>query len=147
MSPYPAPSVVVAPEGCSMLLQFHLLEKDSPLMSRFPQPCSVCGKLTGGASRCSVHEREYQASRNRSRGERASGSEARRARKSELYNYAYRQEAKRIRDTATHCHICKQPFVQGDKIEADHLIAGVAGSPLAPAHRRCNQSRGNRPLW
>lgn len=129
-----------------MLLLFRLLVKGSPPMSRFPQPCAVCGALTKGASRCEIHEREYIANRNRSRGARAMADPARQARKAQLYNYAYRQEAKRIRDTATHCHICKQAFVEGDKIEADHLIAGMADSPLAPAHRRCNQSRGNRPL-
>ena len=115
-------------------------------MSRFPQPCAVCGTLTAGASRCEVHEREYIANRNRSTGARAAGNDARRAKKSQLYNHAYRQQAKLIRETATHCHICRQAFVDGDKIEADHLIAGIPDSPLAPAHRRCNQSRGNRPL-
>lgn len=130
-----------------MLLLFRLSEKALLQMSRFPQPCSVCGTLTKGASRCDVHEKEYIANRNRSRGARATADPARQARKAQLYNYAYRQEAKRIRDTATHCHICRQAFVEGDKIEADHLIAGVADSPLAPAHRRCNQSRGDKPLW
>ena len=110
-------------------------------MSRFPQPCSECGRLTGGGSRCEVHEREYKARRNHNR-----PSYERQTKKSQLYNYAYRQEAKKIRDTATHCHICSQPFVEGDRIEADHLIAGEIGSPLAAAHRRCNQSRGDKPL-
>lgn len=111
-------------------------------MSRFPQPCAECGALTSGGSRCDVHERDYRNRRNARSGARTD----RQAHKSKLYNYAYRQEAKKIRETATHCHICKQAFVEGDRIEADHLIAGEIGSPLAPAHRRCNQSRGNRPL-
>ena len=145
MSPYPALSVEEAPDDNSMLLQFPSSEKVSPLMSKFPQPCSVCGTLTAGASRCPAHEREYQANRNRTRGPRA-GDEARRARKSQLYNYAYRQEAKRIKENATHCHICRKPFVEGDRVEADHLIAGMIGSPLAPAHRECNQRRGDKPL-
>jgi len=114
-------------------------------MSRFPQPCAECGTLTSGGSRCDVHERDYRARRNRSQGARATDP-TRRARKAELYNYAYRKQAKLIRDTATHCHICRQAFLEGDKIEADHLIAGSPDSPLAAAHRRCNQSRGNRPL-
>ena len=114
-------------------------------MSRFPQPCAECGRLTGGGSRCEVHEREYKARRNHSQGGGV-GDPARQAKKSQLYNYAYRQEAKRIRETATHCHICRQAFVEGDKIEADHLIAGLVGSPLAAAHRRCNQSRGDKAL-
>lgn len=126
-----------------MLLQFHLLEKDLPLMSKFPQPCGVCGTLTAGASRCPQHERDYQRKRNARSGV---GDETRRAKKAQLYNYAYRQEAKRIRDTATHCHICNQPFVEGDRVEADHIIPGLIGGPLAAAHRRCNQSRGDKPL-
>jgi hypothetical protein len=124
-----------------MLLQYLLLERALPLMSRFPQPCSVCGKLTKESSLCEVHEREMKARRARSR-----QSPERQALKSQLYNYAYRQEAKRIRETATHCHICRQPFVEGDKIEADHLIAGDIGGALLPAHRRCNQSRGAKPI-
>lgn len=113
-------------------------------MTKFPQPCLVCGGLTTGKSRCDVHEKEYLNNRNRRTG--ADASEDRRARKSQLYNYAYRQEAKRIRETATHCHICKRAFVEGDKIEADHLIAGLIGGPLAAAHRRCNQSRGKTDI-
>ena len=143
--PLSATYAVTRPRGCSMLLLFRLSERGLPLMSRFPQPCSECGKLTAGSARCDQHEREYQARRNRSQGDRANNPQ-RLARKSQLYNHAYRQEAKRIKETATHCHICRQAFVEGDKIEADHLFAGVADSPLAPAHRRCNQSRGNRPL-
>lgn len=125
-----------------MLPQSHSLVRGSPPMSRFPQPCAVCGTLTKGASRCPQHEQEYQAQRNNRNGAR----QDRKAHKSQLYNYAYRQEAKRIRETATHCHICSQPFVDGDRVEADHLIAGMIGSPLAAAHRKCNQSRGNRQL-
>jgi hypothetical protein len=124
-----------------MLLLFLSSEKVLPPMSRFPQPCGVCGKLTKGQSLCDFHEREARARRaTRHR------NQERDAKKSQLYNYAYRQEAKRIRETATHCHICRQAFVEGDKIEADHLIAGVADSPLAPAHRKCNQSRGDKPI-
>jgi hypothetical protein len=125
-----------------MLLLFRLSERGLPPMSRFPQPCAECGALTSGGSRCDNHERDYRARRNARAGDRAD----RRAHKSQLYNHAYRQEAKRIRETATHCHICRQAFVEGDKIEADHLLAGVADSPLAPAHRRCNQSRGDKPI-
>lgn len=113
-----------------------------PAMSKFPQPCSVCGKLTAGEARCEVHQREYIRQRNSRNADRPS----RQAHKSELYNYAYRKQAKLVRESATHCHICKQPFVEGDRIEADHLLPGDPGSPLAPAHRICNQRRGNKPL-
>lgn len=66
--------------------------------------------------------------------------------KSQLYNYAYRKQAKLIRETATHCHICKEPFKDGDRIEADHLIPGSNEGGLAAAHRLCNQQRGAKPL-
>lgn len=123
---------------CEVHWQRLLLDQ---LMSRWPQPCSVCGTLTKGTSRCDAHEREYRIRRDRARQGRVDT-----ARKSNLYNSAYRREAKLIRDNATHCHICQQPFVEGDRIEADHIIPGLEGSPLAPAHRLCNQRRGNKPL-
>jgi hypothetical protein len=110
-------------------------------MPRFMQPCSKCGALSRGASLCETHRIEQSKARDRRRA-RTVDTE----RKSKLYNYAYRKEAKAIKETATHCHICREPFLEGDKIEADHLIAGMIGSPLAAAHRLCNQQRGNRPL-
>jgi hypothetical protein len=110
-------------------------------MGRWPQPCAVCGTLTKGANRCDPHEREY-------RQRRANAADARvdTRKKSQLYNYAYRQEAKRVKENATHCHLCKEPFLLGQPIEADHLQAGVSDSPLAAAHRLCNQRRGDKPL-
>ena len=116
------------------------------MTSKFPQPCSVCGALTKGASRCEPHDAQYKANRNRSAGARAVARADRSSYKSRLYNSQYRKDAKLIRDTATHCHICRQAFVEGDKIEADHIIPGDIGGPLAPAHRLCNQRRGSRPL-
>jgi len=122
------------------------------MTGKFPQPCSVCGALTKGASRCEPHDAQYRANRNRSAGARAVarqeikkrgvGPADRSSYKSKLYNSQYRKDAKLIRDTATHCHICKQAFTEGDKIEADHIIPGDIGGPLAPAHRPCNQRRG-----
>lgn len=111
-------------------------------MSRFPQPCSVCGVLTKGTARCETHEREYRQRRNNHNASRPE----RRLAKSKLYNSDYRKAAKIVRENATHCHLCKQPFVEGDRVEADHVIPNAVDSPLAPAHRHCNQSRGAKPL-
>jgi len=110
-------------------------------MPRFMQPCSKCGELTRGESLCQTHALERNKRRARVRDARQDTE-----RKSQLYNYAYRQEAKRIKEQATHCHICGIAFTDMDKVEADHLIAGMIGSPLAAAHRLCNQRRGNRTL-
>lgn len=66
--------------------------------------------------------------------------------KAKLYNSKYRKQAKLIRETATHCHLCGQAFVEGDRVEADHLIPNDVESPVAPAHRLCNQRRGAKPL-
>ena len=114
-------------------------------MPRFPQPCSVCGALSRAGSMCELHAAETKRKKELKRSrERAAANN--RPNKSQLYNYAYRQEAKRIKAEATHCHICGKPFVLGDRVEADHLLAGVIGSPLAAAHRLCNQQRGNKPI-
>ena len=58
----------------------------------------------------------------------------------------YKKAAAAIKATATHCHLCGQAFQNRNEITADHLRAGDPTSPLAPAHRKCNSSRGNRPL-
>ncbi len=110
-------------------------------MPRFQTPCLDCGRLSKAGSRCELCQSKRDAHR-RSRYE----TEEKKEKKKHLYNYAYRQRAKAIRDTATHCHICKQPFTPTDRIEADHLIPGHPDSPLAPAHRSCNQRRGDKPI-
>jgi hypothetical protein len=51
--------------------------------------------------------------------------------------------------TARVCHLCGKEFLEGDKIEADHLHPGTPVtdiSQLAPAHALCNQRRGNAYL-
>ena len=108
------------------------------LMPRFNTPCLDCGQLSRNGSRCG----ECQAQRNLVKQVRQD-TEARREKKKQLYNYAYRQRAKLVRENATHCHICKQGYRPNDPFEADHLVPGNPDSPLAPAHRSCNQSRGN----
>ena len=86
------------------------------------------------------------ADRQRKKDKARASDPVRYQRKRELYNNAYRKAAKELKATATHCHICKQPFVEGDRVEADHLIPGSNEGGLAAAHRLCNQRRGNRPL-
>ena len=149
-SPYPRPqgslpSVWYFPSQSSKRSSSNFQRKrlllNESLMGRWPQPCAVCGILTKGTSRCDLHEREY-----RQRRARAAEGRVDAQRKSKLYNYAYRQEAKRVKANATHCHLCKEPFLEGQPIEADHLIPGLVGSPLAAAHRICNQRRGAKPL-
>lgn len=110
-------------------------------MPKFNQPCTVCGLLTKGSSLCETHALQKSRQRGRARDSRQNTE-----RKGQLYNYAYRKEAKRIKAEATHCHLCGVAFVEGDKVEADHLVAGLIGGSLGAAHRLCNQRRGNRPL-
>ena len=110
-------------------------------MPRFNTPCLDCGKLSRAGSRCEQCSMKH----NRAKAQRYD-TEERRAKKKLLYNAEYRRRAKVVRDTATHCHICKQAFTVTDKVEADHLLPGNPDSPLAPAHRRCNQSRGDKAL-
>jgi hypothetical protein len=64
-----------------------------------------------------------------------------------IYNDArYRKIRAYLKATATHCHICKQPFTNRNDITADHLIPGDVNSPLDAAHGICNSRRGNKPL-
>lgn len=108
----------------------------------FNKPCLVCGVLSRG-TRCP----EHQAELNRKKEQHRVETPERKAKKRLLYNNPQYQAArKQLLATATHCHICKKAFTPSDKIEADHLIPGHPMSPLAPAHRLCNQRRGNKPL-
>lgn len=71
---------------------------------------------------------------------------ARRVRKETTGQYAgdYRRRAKAIRDHAEFCWLCGGGAREDDPWQADHVIPGDPNSPLAPAHRSCNASRGNR---
>jgi len=100
----------------------------------FARPCLKCGVLIRGGSYCTPHN------------PRARDTGARKEKKRNLYGGDYWKRAKLVRETATHCHLCGKQFVEGDRVEADHLIAGDPNSPLAPAHRECNNKRGNTPL-
>lgn len=108
----------------------------------FRRPCLDCGKLTDGANRCEVHEAAYRSKRNA-----RLDSLYRRQKKLAKYNSQYKQRAKQVRANAVACHICGRAFVPGDQIEADHLYPELMdASPLAAAHKKCNASRGNKPL-
>ena len=103
---------------------------------KFRKPCLKCGKLgEPGIAYCTLHETERIKRINDAKNARP------------LYrSAAYRQARKIIKDTATHCHLCGQAFTNREEITADHIIAGNPASPLAPAHRSCNSSRGNKPI-
>ena len=108
----------------------------------FNKPCLICGVLSR-ETRCEQHKRKPSTESQK----RKDADPVRKARKKALYgNKEYQAYRAQILATATHCHICKKAFVLGDKVEADHIIAGHPQSPLLPAHRLCNQRRGNKPL-
>jgi len=104
------------------------------------RPCLDCGTLTREGSRCPTH----QAQRNRIRNRHESPE--RKEKKAKLYNTAYQKHARAIRAGALLCHLCGGGARAGDPWEADHVEAGNINSPLLPAHRSCNQRRGNKPL-
>ena len=101
----------------------------------FHQPCLKCGNLVRGASYCTGCKPPKVDTPQRT------------AKKNFLYGGQYRKKAKQVKQTATHCHLCGKAFILGDTIEADHVYPELGHeSPLAPAHRKCNQARGNTPL-
>jgi 5-methylcytosine-specific restriction endonuclease McrA len=97
----------------------------------FRKPCLKCNQLTTEGSYCKG-----------CRPVRIESPE-RKAKKAALYNSDYRRQAKLIKQTATHCHICGKLFAWGDAIEADHIFPSQVDGPLAPAHRACNRRKGN----
>jgi hypothetical protein len=107
-------------------------------MGRFSRPCLKCGILTSGESYCVEHKPVKIRTE----------SPERRARKAQRYDSTYRRLAKYVRLTATRCHLCGEGPRYDDPWEADHLYPDQPGLEyeLAPAHRSCNQRRGNKPL-
>ena len=95
------------------------------------RPCLNCGTLTTLTTRCEPCAKQYELKHPKKKRPHYAGD--------------YRKRAKAIRDTATHCWLCGQTARHNDPWTADHVIAGDPASPLAPAHRSCNSSRGNRP--
>ena len=110
---------------------------------RLPRPCLKCNRLhRDRGDYCSSCRTEYQRKRE--------SNPYRMAKKKMMYggNYPARR-ASMVAETINNnlpCHICKQHFLTATEITADHLIPGDPNSPLAPAHKSCNSSRGNKPL-
>ena len=105
---------------------------------RFNKPCLACGSLSKD-NYCPTCKKakEKQRDANPIRVERKRG----------LYGPNYRRLAPIVKANATNCHLCGKGFIEGDPWEADHLYPHLGDlSPLLPAHRSCNQARGNKPL-
>jgi hypothetical protein len=116
-------------------------------LSRFPKPCPTCSTLyKSDKDYCPTCQEARDEKRKKATPTRVYSPE-RKLKKRHLYGGDYLPRAKLVRATATYCHICKQPFKPDDVIHADHLIPELgSASPLAAAHKRCNESRGNKPL-
>jgi hypothetical protein len=109
-------------------------------VGRFPKPCLDCGILTAGGNRCDEHEHLVQSLHN-----------AKRAAVKKLtgqYSGDYRKRAKLVRETALECHLCGGGARFNDPWVADHANPAEFGSNaiLLPAHKTCNEKRGNKPL-
>jgi len=109
----------------------------------FPKPCLKCKAIfTARSEYCDACRFERKPRQPAPRID----SPARKQKKALLYNSGYKKIARGIRYSATHCHLCHQPFTNIKEIQADHLIPGDPSSPLAAAHAKCNASRGNKEL-
>jgi hypothetical protein len=106
--------------------------------SQFARPCVVCGKLSKNGSYCEVCDQPRQ--------EAEKQRQSARKRNRPQYSGDYKRRAKIVRDSAVICHLCNEGARPNDPWHADHLIPGDINSPLAPAHKSCNESRGNKPL-
>lgn len=116
-------------------------------MPRFARPCLKCSSITAkGESYCPIHLAEIMQAREAKR----SQDPARQLKKKLLYNSEYRKLRSEIvahvRQFGATCHICGKAIAANQAIDIDHLQPGIISSDLAPTHRFCNRSRGNRPL-
>ena len=100
----------------------------------FQRPCLDCGQLTRLGSRCEKHQQVIDDKVNARKAQRT------------LYDSSHRKQAKIIKEFATHCWLCGEPFTDRSQIQADHVLAGRKDSILMPAHAKCNASRGNKPI-
>lgn len=103
---------------------------------KFRQPCIDCGELTRNGSRCEKHQRKID-------GERDSVRNARKKMTGQ-YSGDYQKRAREVREAAERCWLCGEGPRRDDPWQADHVVPGDRYSPLLPAHRSCNASRGNR---
>jgi 5-methylcytosine-specific restriction endonuclease McrA len=97
------------------------------------QVCLGCRRLTANGSRCESCEQKREAARNQSRPH---------------YQGDYRKRAAAVRQAAQRdpfatCWLCGEVAREGDPWTADHVVPGDPQSPLMPAHRSCNSSRGD----
>jgi hypothetical protein len=108
---------------------------------KFKRPCIECGQLgEPGYSRCPAHQTQIE--------QRIADRRQQVKANTKQYGGQYQRLARIIRQTATTCHLCGQPAKPNDPWEADHLYPGTpitSITQLAPAHRTCNQQRGNKP--
>ena len=105
---------------------------------RFNKPCLNCGRLSLN---------NYCDGCAKAREKQRDSDPIRVERKRRLYGPNYRRLAPIVKANATNCHICHEGYKANDPWEADHLFPHLGdASPLAPAHRSCNQARGNKPL-
>lgn len=103
---------------------------------KFRQPCVECGELSRNGSRCEKHQRKIDGERDA----------VRNARKKLTGQYSgdYQKRAREVREAAERCWLCGEGPRRNDPWQADHVVPGDPYSPLLPAHRSCNASRGNR---
>ena len=105
-----------------------------------PRRCISCGTLAP-RTRCQDCQRAWDRQRNARRPHYQDGYAARRN-AAVAYWHAI----------GAHCHLCGEPLEPERRwpdprsTTADHLTPGDPDSELAPAHARCNSSRGARPL-
>ena len=116
-------------------------------MKRFPRPCIDCGVLTTNTSRCPTHEVANQTKRQL----RQDSNIERRIKKARLYGasgqVSYKTKAKALRESNTHCYLCLKPKTETNRLEADHIYPSLFDqSPLLPAHRSCNNQKGNKGI-
>jgi hypothetical protein len=110
---------------------------------RFPRPCLQCNKLhQDKGDYCLACRAEKERIRE--------ANPERMARKRAMYGGSYPARRKQMIEEVMYrqlpCHICKEPFITGADITADHIDPSNPSSALAPAHKSCNSRRGNAPL-
>lgn len=108
------------------------------MSTQFKRPCVQCGKLSLNGTRCETCDAP--------RKQREEERKKLRKRQTGQYSGDYRRRAKAVREAAVTCHICGEGAKDNDPWHADHVIPADPSSPLAPAHKSCNESRGNKPL-
>ncbi|MER5898897.1 HNH endonuclease [Streptomyces mirabilis] len=113
------------------------------------RPCLKCGRLTTNPSRCDVHQREWEAQRQKLRdAERGSASQR-------GYDITYRRVRAQVLKgwRSQHGEWCpgwRVPAHASQDLTVDHIIPLAKGGThhrenLRVLCRRCNSSRGSKP--